>query len=85
MNVKPKAVEDFENEVLSADESATVFMEHPLDRLKYHILRRGGKILKSEFSIDGTAYVIWESERKQYRAWSSWPDQEYRINWATLT
>jgi hypothetical protein len=85
MNLRPKAVEDFELEILSADETATTFMEHPLDRLKYYILRNNGKILKSEFSIDGGAYVIWESEGKQYRAWSAWPDQEYKINWIPMT
>jgi len=79
--MKPKAVEEFELERDTMDQSASISMEHPMDRLKYHIVQTGGRIVKSEFSMDGTAYVIWESQGKKYRAWSSWPDQDYKINW----
>ena len=85
MHMKPKAVELFEMERDTMDQSASIALEHPLDRLKHHILQTRGKILRSEFSNDGTAYVIWESQGKQYRAWSSWPDHEYKINWKPLT
>ena len=83
--MKPTAVERFENERDTMDQSASISMEHPMDRLKYHILQTQGRIIKSEFSMDGTAYVIWESQGKQYRAWSSWPDQEYAVNWKPVT
>lgn len=83
--MKPKAVELFEMERDSMNQSESIALEHPMDRLKYHILNTKGKILKSEFSNDGTSYVIWESQGKQYRAWSSWPDHEYKINWKLLS
>lgn len=83
-DMTPVAVERFETERNGLDESASIFVEHPIDRLKYHIGRTGGKIVKSEFSIDGLAFVIWESKGRQYRAWSSWPDQDYKINWKPL-
>ena len=82
--MKPKAIECFEAERGAADDSASMFLEHPLDRLKYHIKHTGGRIIKSEFSVDGLAYVIWECEAKQFRAWSSWPGPEYKINWKPL-
>lgn len=81
----PRAVECFEDERNAADDSASMFLEHPLDRLKYHIMHTGGKIIKSEFSVDGIAYVTWECEGRQYRAWSSWPGPDYSINWKPLT
>lgn len=80
----PKAIEGFEQEKRTMDESMSAFFEHPIDRLKYHIKQTGGKILKSEFSIDGRAYVTWQGEGKEYRAWSTWPDQGYQINWKPL-
>jgi len=83
--MKPIAVERFEYERDAMDQSASVSMEHPMDRLKYHILQTQGRIIKSEFSMDGTAYVIWESQGKQYRAWSSWPDQDYGVSWKPMT
>jgi hypothetical protein len=84
VETKPKAVEYFEEERSTADESASMFLEHPLDRLKYHITHTGGKIIKSEFSVDGLAYVIWECDGRRYRAWSSWPGPDYTISWKTL-
>lgn len=84
MDIKPKAVEDFEMEKAMSYEGASIFMEHPIERLKYHIIHSAGKILKSEFSVDGVAYVTWECNKRQYRAWSSWPDEEYRIYWKPL-
>lgn len=85
METKPKAVESFDKERLSVFDSSSALFEHPIDRLKYHIGLTGGKILKSEFSPDGLAYVIWESDGKQYRAWSSWPGQGYEVQWKSLT
>jgi hypothetical protein len=83
MNTKPKAVENFEQETLYAGENSSVFLEHPVERLKFHIMNTGGKILKSEYSIDGIADVLWEAEGKKYRAWSTWPAEEYKIDWKT--
>ncbi len=82
--MKPVAVEKFEIEKNSMDPTASIFLEHPIDRLKYHIIQTKGRIVKSEFSNDGTAFVVWESKGKQYRAWSSWPDNEYQITWKAL-
>ncbi|MHB8883083.1 MAG: hypothetical protein ACYC69_16430 [Thermodesulfovibrionales bacterium] len=84
MENKPAAVEAYENERDSIDQYASISMEHPIDRLKYYILKTKGKISKSEFSIDGTAYVVWESQGKQYRAWSTWPDQDSKVTWKLL-
>ena len=84
MNTKPKAVENFENERDTMDQFASIALEHPLDRLKHHIRQTHGNILKSEFSVDGTAYVIWESQGSTYRAWSSWPEQDYNISWKQM-
>jgi hypothetical protein len=84
-DMKPIAVENFEEERDGMDETASIFMEHPIDRLKFHISHTGGKIVKSEFSTDGLAFVIWESQGKQYRAWSSWPDQDYKIDWKAMS
>ena len=84
MDAKPKAVESFEKERDTVDQWASIAMEHPLERLKHHIMETKGKILQSVFSADGTAYVVWESQGKQYRAWSSWPDQDYRIDWKAM-
>ncbi len=81
MNAKPRAVENFEQEILYAGENSSVFLEHPVERLKYHIMNTGGKILKSEYSIDGIAEVLWESDGKKFRAWSTWPGKEYKIHW----
>lgn len=81
MQTKPKAVESFDIEKDGSDEAASMYMEHPIDRLKYHIMLTKGKIIKSEFSVDGLAYVIWEAEGRQYRAWSSWPDADYKVDW----
>jgi len=83
--VKPRAVEFFESEREVADESSSMFLEHPLDRLKYHIKHTGGRIVKSEFSVDGFAYVTWESDGVQYQAWSSWPGPDYSISWKLLS
>lgn len=84
MDTKPKAVISFDAERDQMDETASMFLEHPIDRLKYHIGRTGGKILKSEFSHDGLAYVTWQCNGRQYRAWSLWPDAEYKVNWKPL-
>jgi|GEM_PF-2662268 len=84
MITKPKAIEKFEAERESMDQFMSIALEHPIDRLKYHILQTKGKIVKSEFSNDGTAYVIWESLGKQYRAWSVWPDQDGAVNWKPM-
>ena len=80
----PKAIENFEKERLSADESSSVFFDHPIDRLKYFITRCSGKILKSEFSVDGLASVQWEEDGKRYHAWSTWPDRDYKIDWKPM-
>lgn len=85
MEIKPKAVEMFEKERLTAFDSSSALFEHPIERLKYHIGRTGGKIIKSEFSADGIAFVIWESEGKQYRGWSTWPGQGYEVHWKTVS
>ncbi len=84
MGIKPKAVENFETERDTMDQFASISFEHPIDRLKHHILQTRGKIIKSECSFDGTAYVIWEVQGKQYRAWSTWPDNDSNINWKAL-
>lgn len=84
MEIKPNAVEGFEKERLSVFDTSSVLFEHPIERLKYHIGRTGGKIIKSEFSPDGIAFVIWESEGRQYRAWSTWPGQGYEVHWKAL-
>lgn len=81
---KPLAVEKFEIEKLTLFEGATFFLEHPIDRLKYHIQQTGGKILKSEFSVDGLASVVWEADGKRYTAWSTWPETDYQIKWKEL-
>ncbi len=80
----PKAIERFEEERQTSYDGASFFLDHPVDRLKYHITSTGGKILKSELSADGLAYVIWESHGMRYRAWSSWPDKDYRISWKVV-
>ncbi|MBI4690439.1 MAG: hypothetical protein HY754_09275 [Nitrospirae bacterium] len=80
METKPKAIESFDRERVSVYESSA-FFEHPIERLKYHIGLTGGKILKSEFSPDGIAYVLWESEGKKYNAWCSWPSNSVHIHW----
>lgn len=84
MAIKPKAVENYENERDTMDQFASISFEHPIDRLKHHILQTKGKIVKSECSFDGTAYVIWDSQGKQYRAWCTWPDNDSTINWKAL-
>ncbi len=84
MDAKPKAVEHFEKEALYADETSSVFMEHPVERLKFHIMNSCGKILKSEYSIDGTAEVLWEADGRKFRAWGTWPGEEYRISWKAV-
>ncbi|MDA8082233.1 MAG: hypothetical protein M0024_01080 [Nitrospiraceae bacterium] len=81
MNTKPAAIELFEKEQASVDQSASISFEHPMDRLRYHILETHGKILKSEFPVNGISYVIWESQGKKFKAWSSWPEEEYKIHW----
>jgi len=84
MATKPTAVERFETEKANTDETASMFMEHPLDRLKYHIVQSGGKIVKSEFSVDGMAFVIWEGQGSRYRAWSNWPADDYKVEWTSV-
>ncbi len=84
MKTAPRAIEKFEQEKSSSFEGASFFLDHPVDRLKYHITSTGGKIVKSEFSANGFAYVIWESDGKQYNAWSTWPDQTYQISWKAM-
>ncbi|GAB4482802.1 MAG: hypothetical protein OHK006_02030 [Thermodesulfovibrionales bacterium] len=84
MNETPKAVASFEQEKQTAFKGGSFFFEHPVERLKYHIMQTGGKVTKSELSIDGLAYVAWESDGRQYRAWSSWPDGDYEISWKLL-
>ncbi len=82
MQAKPKAIESYEKEKLSEVDSA--FFEHPIERLKYHIGRTGGKIIKSEFAPDGVAYVIWESDGNKYNAWCSWPGHNPQIQWKVI-
>ncbi len=82
--MRPAAVESFEHERNTTDETESISLEHPIDRLKYHIARNGGKILKSEFSPDGVAFVYWEEGGQQFRAWTSWPDADYKINWKAV-
>jgi len=84
MGTLPRAIDSFEHERESSFDGATFFLDHPIDRLKYHIVQTGGKIIKSEFSADGLAYVIWESDGSQFRAWSTWPDVNYEINWKPM-
>ena len=84
MDAKPKAIEHFEQETRYADETASVFMEHPVERLKFHIMNGGGKIIKSEYAIDGTAEVLWESDGRKFRAWGTWPGGEYRVSWKAV-
>lgn len=84
MDKKPEAILNFEQEKQVAFKGGSFFFEHPIERLKYHITQTGGKVLKSELSIDGLAYVAWESDGSQFRAWSSWPDGDYEITWKHL-
>jgi len=84
MTIKPAAINNYENERDNMDQFASIAMEHPLERLKYHIQQTGGKIVKSEFAMDGTAYVVWESSGKKFRAWSTWPDQDSSVNWKQM-
>ncbi len=84
MNNKPIAIENYETERDSMDQFSSISFEHPIERLKHHIHQTKGKMLKSECSFDGTAYVIWESQGKQYRAWCTWPDNDTTINWKAV-
>jgi hypothetical protein len=53
--MKPKAVELFEMERDTMDQSASIALEHPMDRLKYHILQTKGKILRCHMGESGQA------------------------------
>ena len=85
MGIKPRAIESYDEEKLAMfDSSSAVLFDHPIDRLKYHIGLTGGRIIKSEFSPDGSAFVIWEGEGKQYRAWNFGIGQGSEIHWKAL-
>ena len=78
---KPAAITRFEKEALAAFDTGSFMLEHPIERLKYHIETSGGKVIDSQFEPDGTAMVVWLWEGVRYRAWSTWPGVEYKVNW----
>lgn len=71
----------FEEEALEAFNTGSFALEHPIDRLIYHIESSGGHVLNSNFDTDGKAMVTWESDGVRYSAWSTWPGDEYKVDW----
>jgi hypothetical protein len=81
MNEKPTAITRFEAEALSAFDTGSFILEHPIERLIYHIESSGGRVIDSHFDTDGKAMVTWESKDATYRAWSTWPGEHYKVDW----
>jgi hypothetical protein len=81
MSEKPAAIAKFEAEALAAFDTGSFILEHPIERLVYHIESSGGQLIESHFDIDGSAMVVWESGGVKYSAWSTWPGGEYKVDW----
>ena len=81
MSEKPEAITKFEEEALAAFDTGSFSLEHPIDRLIYHIESSGGRVIDSHSDIDGKAMVTWESKGVSYSAWSTWPGDVYKVDW----
>jgi len=81
MSEKPAAIIRFEEEALAAFDTGSFTLEHPVDRLIYHIESSGGRVIDSHFDIDGKAMVVWEGDGVRYSAWSTWPGDKYKVRW----
>ena len=85
MATKPVAIELFNSEIAYSDETSSILFEHPVERLKMHILTANGKILRFELNVDGSGRVEWEEGGEKYAAWSIWPDARYKVDWKRLS
>lgn len=81
MSDKPKAIESFEEESLAIFGGGSFMLEHPIERLKYHIEKTGGTAHEMQCSPDGFGFIKWSEAGVKYSALSKWPDEQYRAIW----
>ena len=81
MSDKPQAIESFDAEHLSVFEGGSFILEHPIERLKYHIEKTGGVVHEMQCSFDGFGFIKWSDRGAHYSAIAKWPDDSYRVNW----
>lgn len=81
MSDKPQAVENFETEGLSVFEGGSFILEHPVERLKYHIEKTGGSVHEMQCSPDGFGFIKWKEKGVFFSAIAKWPDDSYRLSW----
>ena len=81
MSEKPKAMESFDKESLAVFEGGSFMLEHPIERLRYHIEKTGGKMQEMTCSPDGFGFIKWNEGGLQYSAVARWPDEVYRATW----
>jgi len=56
-------------------------LEHPVERLKYHIENTGGTVQEMQCSSDGFGFIKWSEGNVKYSAVAKWPDEVYRATW----
>lgn len=81
MRDEPKAVKSFEEESLSVFEGSSFMLEHPVERLKFHIEKTGGVVREMQCSTDGFGFIKWSEDGVDFGAVAKWPDESYRVDW----
>ena len=81
MNGKPSAIESFETEGLAVLEGGSFLLEHPVERLKYHIEKTGGNVIEMQCSSDGFGFIKWIDSSIKHSAVAKCPDDTYRATW----
>ncbi|GAB4485255.1 MAG: hypothetical protein OHK006_11090 [Thermodesulfovibrionales bacterium] len=81
MSDRPKAIESFDKESLSIFGGGSFMLEHPIERLKYHIEQTSGSVQEMQCSADGFGFIKWSEGDATYSAVSKWPDEQYRAVW----
>ena len=81
MSEKPKAIESFETESLAVFDGGSFILEHPIERIKYHVEKTGGSVLEMQCSPDGFGIIKWSDGKVKYSAIAKWPDDVYRATW----
>ncbi len=84
MSDKPRAIESLEKENLSAFEGSSFILEHPIERLKYHVEKTGGIVNEMESAFDGYGLLTWSEGGSTFSATAKWPDEFYRVNWKRI-